>query len=118
MVQDGSSEADGSFKIDALPGKYVLSASDGKTGKISKSLTLEVREKDITGLEIELISGYEVNGRVAIDGQERIDFSRRHVSKRCCFDTIEREVQEFVTVGPSLRICAVIRLRPSRHSRL
>ena len=50
MVQAGGSETDGSFKMDVLPGKYVLSASDVKTGRISKALTVEVGDKDITGV--------------------------------------------------------------------
>lgn len=76
MVQGGGSEADGSFKMDVLPGKYVLTASDLKTGKISKALPVEVGDKDITGLQVELTSGYEINGRVILDGQERIDFAK------------------------------------------
>jgi hypothetical protein len=76
MVQGGGSEADGSFKMAVLPGKYVLTASDVKTGKISKALTLEIGDRDLTGLQLELSSGYEINGRVILDGQERIDFTK------------------------------------------
>lgn len=76
VVQGGGSEADGSFKMNVLPGKYVLTASDVKTGKTSKALTVEVGDRDITGLQLELNAGYEINGRVIVDGQERIDFSK------------------------------------------
>jgi hypothetical protein len=76
VVQVTGPEADGSFKVDALPGKYVLTASDRKTGKVSKPLTLDVREKNMTGLELELTTAYEINGRVALDGPQGIDFSK------------------------------------------
>ena len=76
MVQGARSEANGSFKISALPGPYVLTASDAKTGKTSKPLMLEVTDKDITDLELELVTSYEINGRFIIEGQERIDFSK------------------------------------------
>jgi hypothetical protein len=77
MIQGGGSEDDGSFKIDTLlPGTYVLTASDGKTGKISKPLTLELRDKNITNLELELTSGYEISGRFTVDGPDHIDFSK------------------------------------------
>jgi hypothetical protein len=76
VVQVVGPEADGSFKIDALPGKYVLTASDGKSGRASKPLALEVRERDITGLELELTAGHEINGQFAVDGHEGIDFAK------------------------------------------
>ncbi len=76
MVQGGTSQADGSFKIDAWPGKYVLTASDSKSGKQSKPLALGVGEKDIAGLELELTLGYEIGGRIAVDGPEHLDFSK------------------------------------------
>ena len=75
-VQGATSEADGSFRIQALPGKYILTASDGKTGRVSKPLTLDVRDKDITGLEIELTSGFEISGRIIVDGAAPIDFPK------------------------------------------
>jgi len=76
MVQGGGSEVDGSFKMDVLPGKYVLTASDVKTGKVSKAVAIEVGDRDITGLQLELSAAYEINGRVIVDGPERIDFSK------------------------------------------
>jgi hypothetical protein len=76
LVQSAGSEPDGSFKMEAFPGKYVLTAADQKTGKMSKPLTLEVRDKDITGLELELTSGYEISGRIVAKGGARIDFSK------------------------------------------
>jgi hypothetical protein len=76
MVQGAAVEANGYFKIEVLPGTYLLTASEGLNGKISEPLTVEVREKDITGLELELTSGYEISGRIVVDGPERIDFSK------------------------------------------
>src|SRR5258708_3609361 len=76
IIQAADSEADGSFKIDVLPGKYILTASDSKTGGTSRELPVEVRDKSITGLELELRSGYDIRGRFIIDGQERIDLSK------------------------------------------
>jgi hypothetical protein len=76
MVQGAAAEADGRFKIEALPGDYILTASDGTTGKLSKPLALTVREKDITGLELELSPTAEIRGRIDVDGPERFDFSK------------------------------------------
>jgi hypothetical protein len=76
LVQGGGVEADGSFKMTALAGRYILTASDGRSGKISMPLMLEVGEQDVTGLELELTSGYEISGRIAVDGREHIDFSQ------------------------------------------
>ena len=74
--QGGSSDATGKFEIEVLPGKYTLIASDEKTGKTSKPLTLEVSDKNIPGLELELTLGYEIHGRIVIDGPEHLDFSK------------------------------------------
>ncbi len=79
VIQGGTSEEDGGFKIAALPGKYILTARDKKTGKISKPLMLEL-EKDVTGLELVLAAGYEISGRVGVDGQEPIDFSKLNLN--------------------------------------
>ena len=45
LIQAVESDAEGIFKIEALPGTYVLTASDAKTGRASKPLILEVHEK-------------------------------------------------------------------------
>ena len=76
VVQVAGPETDGSFKIDALPGKYVLAAADEKSGRVSKPFTLEVRDRDLTGLELELTAGYKIDGRFAVDGHEGIDFAK------------------------------------------
>jgi hypothetical protein len=80
LIQGGVSEADGSFKIDVLPGTYVLTASDDKTGGTSKAISLEVRDQNITGLELELRSGFDISGRFTIDGRERIDLAKLELS--------------------------------------
>ena len=76
LVQGGRSEEDGSFRMEALPGDYFLTASDPKTGKMSKPVTVLARDKNISGVELELTSSYEVRGRVVIEGPESIDLSR------------------------------------------
>jgi hypothetical protein len=76
MVQGAGAKIDGSFKIEALPGDYILTASDGRAGTLSKPLALAVREKDITGLELELNPGSEIRGRIDVEGPERFDFSK------------------------------------------
>ncbi len=76
LVQAGETEADGNFKIEAFPGTYVLTASDAKTGRTSKPLMLEVREKNISNLVLELGSAYEVRGRFVVDGAASLDFSK------------------------------------------
>ncbi len=75
MVLGGLAEAGGAFKMEALPGAYVLTASDMTSGKISRPVSLEIGDQDINGLELELNSGYEIRGRVAVDGSEPIDYS-------------------------------------------
>ena len=76
MVQGGSSKPDGTFKLNVLPGDYILTASDQKTGKVSKPITLEVRDRNLTGIELELTSGYEVRGRISVDGTDQLDFTK------------------------------------------
>ena len=74
-LQGGSSGADGSFALHVLPGTYILSASDQKTGKVSKEVTIEAQDKDVANIEVTLDSSYEINGRIIIDGPEVLDFS-------------------------------------------
>jgi hypothetical protein len=76
LVQGGELDVDGNFKIAALSGTYVLTASDAKTGRTSKPLMLELREKNISNLVLELGSAYEVRGRFVVDGPASLDFSK------------------------------------------
>ena len=71
-----SCDADGSFKVEVLPGRYVLSASDQKTGKLSREATIEVGDKNVADVELTLSLSYEINGRISINGQEHLDFSK------------------------------------------
>jgi uncharacterized GH25 family protein len=75
-LQGGRSEADGSFTFRVLPGMYVLSASDQKTGKVSKEITVEAQDKDVANVEVTLDSSYEISGRIIIDGPDTLDFSK------------------------------------------
>ena len=80
-IQGVQIDSDGQFKVEvALPGKYVLLASDPSTGKTSKPLTLEIRDKDIAGLELELNTSYELRGRIALEGSGSLDFSKIRLS--------------------------------------
>jgi hypothetical protein len=71
----GASEADGSFTFHVLPGTYMLSASDQKTGKLSKEVTIEALDKNVSNIELTLDSSYEISGRIIIDGPDNLDFS-------------------------------------------
>lgn len=75
LVQGVEVKADGSFSVEALPGKYILSARD-KTGMVSEPLPVDLGDKNVTGLELPLTSGYEIRGRFAVDGREQIDYSQ------------------------------------------
>lgn len=70
------SKADGSFSYSVLPGKYVLSVLDQKTGKMSPGITIDAVDKDVTGIELKLTTSYELNGRMTVDGPETLDFSK------------------------------------------
>ncbi|HWZ31260.1 MAG TPA: carboxypeptidase-like regulatory domain-containing protein [Bryobacteraceae bacterium] len=65
---------DGKFQIEVLPGTYALKAADAE--KVSRPLMLEVRDKDMTNLELELNTSYELHGRIVSDGPERPDLSK------------------------------------------
>lgn len=65
---------DGSFKMEALPGTYTLTARDSN-GKMSKPQTIELRG-NIDNLEVELTTAYHISGRFAIDGAEPLDYSK------------------------------------------
>lgn len=78
--RNGSSESDGSFKLKALPGTYLLHAADQQTGKLSQPVRLELGDKDVSGIELRLQLNYEIAGRVVVDGQEKLDFSTLHLS--------------------------------------
>jgi hypothetical protein len=75
-VHSSSTDADGTFKISAFPGRYTLSASDQETGRISQKLSIDVRDKDIADVELKLDTGYEISGRILIDGSDQVDFSK------------------------------------------
>jgi hypothetical protein len=53
-----------------------MSASDPQTGKVSEDVTIEVRDKNIENVRLALTSSYEITGRVHIDGQEPLDYSK------------------------------------------
>src|SRR5581483_9937099 len=76
MVQGAQVGEGGAFRLQALPGTYTLTAADTKTAKTSKPLTLNVGDKNIENLELDLSSEYVVKGRIVIDGSERMDFSK------------------------------------------
>src|SRR5690349_8088131 len=72
----GEVKSDGSFAVSVLPGTYALSASDRKSGKVSREVTIDVRDKDIASVELSVDVAYEISGRIIIDGPESIDFSK------------------------------------------
>jgi hypothetical protein len=72
----GKAEADGSFTFHVLPGTYILTASDQKTGKVSKETTVEALDKDVANVEVTLDSSYEISGRIIIDGSDNLDLSK------------------------------------------
>lgn len=65
---------DGGFRVEVLPGTYTVRASD-RSGRISPTLTIDVRDKNIGDLELTLGRGYEISGRIIVDGPEHLDFS-------------------------------------------
>ena len=75
-VQGGHVSGDGSFNRTVLPGRYILSASDQNTGKLSREVTIEVHDKDVSNIEIVMDLTYEINGRIVIDGPGVMDFSK------------------------------------------
>lgn len=76
-AQGGGVDSEGRFKFEvALPGQYLLKASDAGSGKTSKPLTVEVRDRDVAGLELELNISYELRGRIVLDGGGSLDFSK------------------------------------------
>ena len=66
---------DGSFRVEVLPGMYTVSASD-RSGRISPMFTISARDKNITDLELALGQGYDITGRIIVDGPEHLDFSK------------------------------------------
>jgi hypothetical protein len=75
-VQAQQINAKGEFRYEALPGTYLLSAFDRKTGKVSQPITITAEGPPITGIELSLTSSYEIAGRITIDGREPLDFSK------------------------------------------
>ena len=65
---------DGRFSLEALPGTVTVKARDA-SGR-NAEITIDARDKDITGLVLTLGAGYTVNGRIVVDGPERLDFSK------------------------------------------
>jgi hypothetical protein len=72
-----SSEVDGrgAFHVEVLPGIYAVTASD-KSGRFSPALTIDARDKDVSDLELTLGQGYEISGRIVVDGPKHLDFSK------------------------------------------
>lgn len=67
---------DGSFRVQALPANYEVSAFSQSTGKISQPVTVEALDRDIANLELELNSRYEIRGRIAIVGGGPLDLTK------------------------------------------
>ncbi len=65
---------DGHFTLEALPGTFTVKAGDA-SGR-NAEVVIEARDKDITGLALTLGAGYTVNGRIVVDGPDRLDFSK------------------------------------------
>jgi hypothetical protein len=76
VVQAQQINAKGEFRDEAIPGTYVLSAFDRKTGKASQPVTITAEGAPITGIELRLTSSYEITGRITVESGETLDFSR------------------------------------------
>jgi hypothetical protein len=75
-IHGGGCESDGAFNVEVLPGRYVISAFDGKTGKTSPEVFVEAGDKDVTDIELSLSLSYEIDGRITVVGNEPLDFSK------------------------------------------
>src|SRR5271154_5369127 len=67
-------EADGTFHAEVLPGTYEVKATD-RSGKASPVVRVEARAH-VQGVELTLGRGYEITGRIVVDGPEHPDFSK------------------------------------------
>ncbi len=67
-------EADGTFHAEVLPGTYEVKGTD-RSGKASPVVRVEARA-NVQGVELTLGRGYEITGRIAVDGGEHLDFSK------------------------------------------
>ena len=67
--------ADGAFSVDVLPGNYSVRATDS-SGRMSPISKIAARDKDVVNLELPLGQGYEISGRIVVDGAEHLDFSK------------------------------------------
>jgi hypothetical protein len=65
---------DGSFRVEVLPGTYTIKASD-RSGRISPPLTRDVHAS-VDNLELTLGQGYEISGRIVVDGPGHLDFPK------------------------------------------
>ncbi len=65
----GFVNADGSFRVEVLPGKYLLTATDSGTGKKSQPFFLEARDQEIGGIELETNTSFEVAGKIVVEGE-------------------------------------------------
>ena len=62
-----NADADGTFDIPrAIPGSYVLLAA---AGNLLGSTPIDIQDRDINGVEVKLVSGNSISGRVVIERQ-------------------------------------------------
>ncbi len=71
MFGGGGVDPDGSFKLsNMLPGKYRLTASTNRDGKVeSGSVIVEVGSEDLQHVSIVLGNGAQISGRIIVEGQ-------------------------------------------------
>ncbi len=70
----GQIEADGTFRTEILPGTYNVRATD-RSGKVSNVVAVDAHA-NVSNVALTLGHGYELTGRIVIDGTEHLDFSK------------------------------------------
>jgi hypothetical protein len=65
---------DGRFSLEALPGTHTVKALDSSGRNVE--ITIEARDKDISGLVLTLGAGYTISGRIVVDGPVPLDLSK------------------------------------------
>ena len=81
MFGGGGVDPDGSFKLsNMLPGKYRLTASTNRDGKVeSGSVIVEVGSEDLQHVSIVLGNGAQISGKIVVEGQSKQAIEPRQI---------------------------------------
>jgi hypothetical protein len=79
-IEGGECDNKGNFTHSVLPGRYVITAYDRKSGRSSPPVEVDARAGDVGNVALKLSVTYQISGRFSIDGSQVLDYSKLHLT--------------------------------------